>query len=82
MTDYTITVRALRSGGRPSAVIRCPSPDGYKTRAARLAGAIARNRYSHRGGGYVMSPPAAQRFEALYQSGADACPITGQITRP
>lgn len=76
---YTISTRPLSSGGKIHAVIRCPSPDGYKTRAARLADAIARGRYSHRQGGYIMSIPASKRFAALYAKGADASAITGAI---
>lgn len=78
-TEYTITIKPLRAGGKPSAIVRCPSPDGYKTRAARLAGSIARGRYSRRHGGYIMSVAASVRFEALYSAGAEACAVTGDI---
>jgi len=80
--DYTITIKPLSTRGKPYAIVRCPSPDGYKTRAARLASSIARGRYSHRQGGYVMSTAAAARFEALYAEGADACTITGNVYNP
>lgn len=80
--DYTITIKPLSTRGKPYAIVRCPSSDGYKTRAARLASSIARDRYSHRQGGYVMSTAAAARFEALYAEGADACTITGNVYNP
>lgn len=80
--DYTITIKPLSTRGKPYAIVRCPSSDGYKTRAARLASSIARDRYSHRQGGYVMSTAAAARFEALYAEGADACAITGNVYNP
>ena len=80
--DYTITIKPLSTRGKPYAIVRCPSPDGYKTRAARLASSIARGRHSHRQGGYVMSTAAAARFEALYAEGADACTITGNVYNP
>lgn len=80
--DYTITIKPLSTRGKPYAIVRCPSSDGYKTRAARLASSIARDRYSHRQGGYVMSTGAAARFEALYAAGADACAITGNVYNP
>lgn len=81
-TEYTITIKPLSTMGKPYAIVRCPSSDGYKTRAARLASSIARDRYSHRQGGYVMSTAAAARFEALYAAGADACAITGNVYNP
>lgn len=80
--DYTITIKPLSTRGKPYAIVRCPSSDGYKTRAARLASSIARDRYSHRQDGYVMSTAAAARFEALYAEGADACTITGNVYNP
>lgn len=81
MVGYSIRIKPLRAGGHPKAVITCPSTDGYKTRAARLASAVSRNRYSHTQGGYVCTPSAAKRFEFLYSAGADACIITGAITQ-
>ena len=51
-------------------VVNTPSPDGYKTRAARLAGTFGR--YSMRSGGYVMSKGQAIKFARLYRNGWDA----------
>lgn len=53
--------------------VRCPSVgSGWKTRAHRLAAALARDRYSGREHAYIMSRPAAARFERLYAEGWDA----------
>lgn len=62
--------------------VHCPSSDGMKTRAARLAGAICRHRYTSREHAYIMSPAQAQRFEALYIQGYDANIITDEIEPP
>lgn len=62
--------------------ITTPSRDGYKTRAARLAEAVARGRWTNREGAYVLSPAAAARFVKLYAEGYDASPITGELREP
>lgn len=58
-------------------LVICPSPDGFKTRAARLAESYARH-YTHREGGYILSKSAAVKFEADYKVGFDANAITGE----
>lgn len=62
-------------------VVRCPSRDGSKTRAARLAEGL-RGRWTHRVGGYVMTPAKAARFERLYREGWDASRRTGELEPP
>lgn len=64
-----------------SVSIACPSPDGWKTRAARLAEGL-RGRWSHRAGGYIMSPTKAAKFERLYADGWDASYISGELEPP
>lgn len=58
--------------------VSCPSDDGYKTRAARLAEYL-RGRYSGRERAYIMSPRKAERLAELYAQGRDACYVTGQL---
>lgn len=77
--DYSISQARYAKG---KMAVRCPSSTGMKTRAARLAGAICRHRYTHREGAYIMSTSQAQRFEALYLQGYDACVITDKIEPP
>lgn len=62
--------------------VRCPSTDGYKTRAAYLAGYFARDRYSGREHAYIMSRAAALKFEAHYQAGWDAKTLTRELIPP
>jgi hypothetical protein len=78
VADYTI-----HNGGRTAdqRIIRCPSPDGYKTRAARLAEAL-KGRWTHRAGGYVVSPTKAAKFERLYAEGWDGCYMTATLVPP
>lgn len=78
-TDYTI--RPARYAKRMIA-ITCPSKDGFKTRAARLACALSRDRYSGREHAYLMSQRAAERFQALYAAGWDASAFTGELRAP
>ena len=55
---------------------------GFKTRAARLAGANGiGGKWVHRSGGYTVSPAAARRFERLYAEGWDAS-IFGALEPP
>lgn len=77
--EYSISAARYAKG---MMAVRCPSTTGMKTRAARLAGAICRHRYSGREGAYIMSPSQAQRLEALYLQGYDACVITDRIEAP
>lgn len=76
--DYTISPARYSKG---KVVVRCPSRDGFKTRAARLAEGL-RGRWTHRAGGYVMTPAKAARFERLYAEGWDASCITGELEAP
>ena len=68
MLDYTITpARYTRTGAM---VIHCPSPEGYLTRAGKLAQTFGR--WVHRQGGYVVTANGAKRFEKLYNEGWNA----------
>ncbi len=60
-------------------IVRCPSPDCFKTRAARLIGDGLKGRWSNREREYIASPAKVRRFERLYTEGFDACPISGQL---
>ena len=60
-------------------IVRCPSPDGYKTRAARLVGDGLNCRYTGRENGYVASASKVARFERLYTEGWDASVMTGEL---
>lgn len=78
MNAYMISPYRYAKG---SVVCRCTSNDGWKTRASRLADGL-RGRWSHRAGGYVMSPAKAARFERLYAEGWDASAFTGKLEPP
>ena len=70
--DYTIT--AARYSKTGTMVIKTHSPDGYSTRASRLAATFGR--YSHRQGGYTVTAKAAARFSAMYAAGWDGSYIS------
>lgn len=70
MDSYSITPARYAKG---KLVVKCPSPDGFKTRAACLVAAMGKSvRYVGRSGGYVVSPVQAARFERLYMEGWNA----------
>lgn len=51
------------------------SRGGFKGRTSWLAEALG-GRWSHRAGGYVVSPAAAAKFETLYAAGFEGwCPL-------
>lgn len=75
--SYTIVATHKPKG---AFVVRCPSQDGYKTRAARLAVAL-KGRWTHRNRGYTMSHAKAIKFERLYFQGWDAT-IMGNLLKP
>jgi hypothetical protein len=52
---------------------------GFKTRADHLAEAL-NGRWSHRAGGYVVSPTKAKKFAVLYASGYSGSP-SGAVVR-
>lgn len=62
--------------------VRCPSLDGYKTRAARLASKLSNWRYSGREGAYIMSATKAAKFERLFAEGWDALAFNGELIAP
>lgn len=60
--------------------VTTPSRDGFKTRAARLAGTFGK--WSRRNNGYVMSQGQANKFIDLYAKGWDASIMgTGATSR-
>lgn len=65
-----------------NSLVRCPSPDGYKTRASRLIGDGLNCRWANRERGFIASPSKLRRFEELYAQGWDACAITGKLRPP
>ena len=84
--DGTYSIAAARYAGRyngkPQMAIRCPSHNGYKTRAARLIGDGLNGRYSGRELAYIVSPAKAAKFEKLYAEGWDASPYSGELQPP
>ncbi len=62
--------------------VRCPSTDGYKTRAACLAGYFANERYSGRENAYIMSKAAAGKFEKYYAAGYSASVMCHRLVAP
>lgn len=64
-----------------SVVAQCASADGYKTRAGRLAEALG-GRWSHRAGGYVMSPRKGERLLHLHAAGWDASIMDRELQPP
>lgn len=58
--------------------VRTQSPDGYKTRAARLADHL-RGRYSNREHAYIMSPSKAKKLKTLFEAGRDASFFSGAL---
>ena len=73
--DYTIKDARHAHGMK---IIQCYSPDGFKTRAHRLASTKNINgKYVHRAGGYCVTPSGAREFERLYAEGWDASYVTG-----
>ena len=76
---YCVSIARYSKG---NFLVRCPSPDNYKTRASRLIGDALKCRWTNREGGYVASPSKLRRFEKLYADGWDACAITGRLRSP
>lgn len=73
--EFTVSTARYAKG---MCAVYCPSPDGYKTRAARLCGHL-KARYSGRERAYIMSPAKVAKLTALFQSGRDASVITGEL---
>jgi hypothetical protein len=68
--DPGYTVREARYA-RGMMLVGAPSVTGFKSRAARLLGAL-RCRFTNRERGYIVSPAKLARFERLYFLGHDA----------
>ena len=62
-------------------IVRCPSNDGFLTRAGRLARNIS-SRYTHREHGFSMSSAQARRFERLYAEGWDGAIMSRGLVPP
>lgn len=77
--DYTISPARYAKG---MMAVRCPSPDGYKTRASRLIGDGLNSRHTGRENAYIVSPATAATFESMYRAGWDACIISGTLEPP
>lgn len=76
-TDPPPEVRDARYA-RGMKAVSCPSPDGYKTRAARLA-EVLKGRYSGRENAYILSPSKVDKLLALWRAGRDGSVITNQL---
>jgi hypothetical protein len=63
------------------AAVRCPSGDGYKTRAMCLCEAL-RGRYSGREGAYIMSQTKAAKLAKLYAEGWNANFVSRALIPP
>lgn len=70
MSDADIVTAPARYAKNMLAV-RCPSTNGFKTRAARLAEHL-KGRWSNREKAYIMSPTKAQKLRSLFDEGRDA----------
>ncbi len=60
-------------------IVRCPSTNGLKSRAARLIGDGLNCRYTGLEKGYVASPSKPAKFQKLYAAGWDANFVTGEL---
>lgn len=79
MSEYIIAPARYSKGNM---CVSCPSPDGFKTRAARLIGDALKGRYSGREKGYIVPPSKAKKFERLHAEGWDASTVTGELIAP
>lgn len=76
-----ITLGRWGHNPRPGFSVRCPSTDGWKTRAARLLQDGLRAKWSSRRG-YAISAAKFAKFERLYAEGWDASVMTGKLVSP
>lgn len=82
VTDAAYSIRPARHAKGKVAVTAYGTADGYKTRACRLAQALARGRYTGREHAYIMGPKTAARFEKLYAQGWDANGFSYELEAP
>ncbi len=78
-TDFTVSEARYSKGNY---IVRCPSTNGLKSRAARLIGDGLHCRYTWREKGYVASPSKLAKFQKLYAAGWDASFVTGELHPP
>lgn len=77
--NYTISTARYAKGMK---LVRIPSENGFKTRAARLLGAGLRARYPNREAGYGASPAKTAKFERRFAAGWAAAALTGALLAP
>lgn len=77
--DFTVSEARYSKGNY---IVRCPSTNGLKSRAARLIGDGLNCRYTGREKGYVASPSKLAKFRKLYSAGWDASCISGEMYPP
>ncbi|KFL31722.1 hypothetical protein JP75_06515 [Devosia riboflavina] len=77
--DYSVSPARYAKG---MLAVKCPSPNGYKTRAARLIGDGLKCRWSNRERAYIVPPTKLARFEVLFAEGWDASTFTGKLEEP
>lgn len=83
LAPYTIAPAryAGRWNGKPQIAVTCPSDTMFKSRAARIMGAL-NARYSGRERAYIVSPAKAAKFERLFAEGWDGNTFTGNLVAP
>jgi len=74
--DFTVSEARYSKGNY---IVRCPSTNGLKSRAARLIGDGLHCRYTWREKGYVASPSKLAKFQKLYAAGWDANFMSGEL---
>ena len=79
MIEYMIGPARYAKG---KVAVSCPSHDGWKTRAARLAVRFSNCRYSGRENAYIMSAAAAAKFEQHFADGWDYIQINNKLIAP
>lgn len=79
--EYDYRISGARYA-KDAMAVDCPSQDGWKTRAGRLAEVVARGRWSNREKAYVMSRRAVERFERLFRAGWDASVVVRHLEAP
>jgi hypothetical protein len=77
MIEYTMEQARYAKG---MVIVRAPSFDGFKTRAAFLLTAL-KARWTNRERGYVCTQSKAQKFERLFAEGWDG-DVLGRLVPP
>lgn len=82
MSEGSYTIAPARYAKGMMAIHVRSAGSGWKTRAHRLAGYFARERYSGREGAYILSRAAAAKFEEHFKAGYDGGFIERKLTPP